>query len=223
MDRRHERALARSAETSRGADAFVLPAAVTEYFASLDAEGRAIAARARWWQDFLREYCSDGCDWVRNWPSHSRHLETNDHIHRITEPMNYVSGRASPMYIERAYRKDRKRAVWAVYFGPYSCFTGNQAGGAHGGAVSAVLDTITANVATLFLQGRCMTASLSVRFRKMAPAPALLKAEAWVDGEVDEAGRILVNAELGDGDGGIFDTCEAVLVSKSNLKPRGKL
>lgn len=45
--------------------------------------------------------------------------------------------------------------------------------------------------------------------RPVRPVPGLFMAEAWVERE--EGGKVVVKAELSDGAGTVFDTCESVL------------
>ena len=150
-------------------------------------------------------------DFFRAW------LPALRYVHRHSAPMHFVIGRQSPFYIERCFRNDRKRAVWAVYFGPF-CSNGDyQVGVGNGGAIAALLDLMTATLGNIYLQGRCPTLSLSVKMLKpVVPMPGLFKAEAWI--EKEEAGRLYTKAEFSDGQGVIFDVCEAVLKAKRPSK-----
>mmetsp|Transcript_40933 Transcript_40933/g.131640 ORF Transcript_40933/g.131640 Transcript_40933/m.131640 type:complete len:225 (+) Transcript_40933:95-769(+) len=145
----------RGLDPKSGAESFRPPPEVEAYFAELDRIGRAAAVTTDWWQRLLREDCRQGGGWVRDWPVHAKHPEvTEGYVHRDIAPLHYVMGRLSPMYIERAFSKDFKRATWAVYFGPYCSNGDQQIGVGNGGAISAVLDLVTANLATLHVRGR---------------------------------------------------------------------
>lgn len=188
----------RAADPVNGADAFQLPEEMMEWYRSLDSAGAHAASEAKWWQDFLKDQCDGAGGWTRNWPIHAKHPELNHlYVHRHSAPMHFVIGRQSPFYIERCFRNDRKRAVWAVYFGPF-CSNGDyQVGVGNGGAIAALLDLMTATLGNIYLQGRCPTLSLSVKMLKpVVPMPGLFKAEAWI--EKEEAGRLYTKAEFSD-------------------------
>eukprot|EP00435_Cladocopium_sp_Y103_P023991 s2168_g5.t2 len=202
----------RAADPVNGADVFQLPEEMVDWYRSLDSAGARAASEAKWWQDFLKDQCDGAGGWTRNWPIHAKHPELNHlYVHRHSAPMHFVIGRQSPFYIERCFRNDRKRAVWAVYFGPF-CSNGDyQVGVGNGGAIAALLDLMTATLGNIYLQGRCPTLSLSVKMLKpVLPMPGLFKAEAWI--EKEEAGRLYTKAEFSDGQGVIFDVCEAGLL-----------
>jgi len=201
----------RGLDPKSGAESFRPPPEVEAYFAELDRVGRAAAVTTDWWQRLLREDCRQGGGWVRDWPVHAKHPEvTEGYVHRDIAPLHYVMGRLSPMYIERAFSKDFKRATWAVYFGPYCSNGDQQIGVGNGGAISAVLDLVTANLATLHVRGKTPTASLAVKMLRPAlPMPGLFRVDAWV--EKVEGNKIYLGGSFGDGAGKVFDTCEAVL------------
>lgn len=96
-------------------------------------------------------------------PLHAKHPEALGYVHREVAPLHFVMGRLSPFYIERAFRRDGARAVWAVYFGRYTSTGDVQMGMGSGGAIASVLDLLTANLAALYVRGMAPTASLSVR------------------------------------------------------------
>ena len=96
------------------AEEWSLPPAVVQYWAELDAEGKRLAAAAKWWEDAK----ADGTSWEHD-PSIN---------HRSAAPMHFVQGRSSPWYIEglrsvlspeaKAKGAGRLRKLWAVYLGP---------------------------------------------------------------------------------------------------------
>ena len=207
----------RAADPVKGADAFQLPKDMVEWYQELDSAGAKAAGEAKWWQDFLKDHCDTGA-WTRNWPIHAKHPElTQLFVHRHSAPMHFVIGRQSPFYIERCFQNDRKRAVWAVYFGAYCTNGDHSLGVGNGGAIAALLDLMTATLGNIYLQGRCPTLSLQVKMMKpVLPVPGLFKAEAWI--EKEEAGRLYTKAEFSNGEGVIFDVCEAVLKAKKSSK-----
>merc|ERR1719232_943395 len=83
-----------------------------------------------------------------------------------------------------------------------------------GGAISSVFDMVTLEAAGRYLQARqikvtIVTASITVNFRKpVTPIPGVFKFESWVDRV--EGSQIFVKAELSNGGGLVFDTCEVV-------------
>lgn len=108
----------------------------------------------------------------------------------------------------------------AVFFGPYTSNGANTMGVGQGGAISAIFDSITAQLAFLHARGRLATASLSVRMlRPVTPVPGVFRVTTWVTR--DEGDRVYLHAELSrgaDGNGGKpMATCEAVLA-----RPRRK-
>ena len=203
------RAKARAADPLRGADAFQLPTAMIEWYNALDQAGAKACVEATWWQDFLKHHCGNG--WTRNWPLHGKHPESHEFfVHRESAPLHFVIGRQSPYYIERCFRNDRLRCVWAVYLGPYCSNGDDQLGVGNGGAIAALLDLMTATLANIYWQGNCPTVSLEVKMLKpVQPIPGLFKAEAWI--EKEENGKLYTKAEFGNGKDTIFDVCEAVL------------
>lgn len=56
--------------------------------------------------DMLHCYCRQGQD--------------EEFVHRESLPLHYVVGRMSPFFIERLLKNDNSRAIWAIYFGPYT-------------------------------------------------------------------------------------------------------
>mmetsp|Transcript_64460 Transcript_64460/g.135244 ORF Transcript_64460/g.135244 Transcript_64460/m.135244 type:complete len:231 (+) Transcript_64460:145-837(+) len=216
----------RGRDPKKGAEVFRPPPEVEAYFKAIDEDGKKLAESSDWWQSFLKENCGEAGEWVRGWPVHAKYPEvTEGYCHREIAPMHFVMGRLSPLYIERSFSKDRKRAAWGVYFGPF-CSNGDmQMGVGMGGAISAVLDLMTANLAILFTGGMTPTASISVKMLKpVLPMPGFFRADAWV--EKVEGNKIFLNGSFSDGKGKIFDTCEAVLgiVSKKpSTPPQAKL
>lgn len=212
------RARQRAADPVKGADAFQLPQEMVDWYRTLDLAGAQAASEAQWWQDFLRDHCDGTRAWTRNWPLHGKYPELHQlYVHRDSAPMHFVIGRQSPFYIERCFRNDRTRAVWAVYFGPYCSNGDHQLGVGNGGAIAALLDLMTATLANIYMQGNCPTLSLQVRMLKpVMPVPGLFKAEAWI--EKLEGGKLYTKAEFGNGQGVVFDVCEAVLKPQKTSK-----
>lgn len=189
------------------------PAAVAEYFAELDAEGKQAIEKAAWWRELLAQE-----DLVHNWPSHAKRLEQNDHQHRESAPLHFVMGRLAPYYIERCYKRDCSRAVWAVYLGPYCSNGDTTMGVGQGGAISSLFDLITAQLGSMFAQARTPTVRIAVDLKKPAvPIPGVFKCEAFV--EKEENNRIYLRGEFGNGKD-VFATCQVTLarvVKKSKL------
>ena len=157
-----------------------------------------------------------------------------DHQHRESDPLHFVMGRTSMFYIERAFKSDASRGVWAVYFGPYCSNGSDKMGVGQGGAIASVFDLITAQLGSMHAQARTpvcpctsipminyasptltglygvQTVRMVVDLKKpTTPIPGVFKVEAWIERE--EGNRIVLKGELSDGAGRVSCECEATL------------
>ena len=143
-------------------------------------------------------------------------METRIPCSQVSDPLHYVTGGLSPFYVERMFSRDRRQAAWAVYFSPYTSNGSRRIGVGQGGAISSIFDVMTACLAALYVQGRTPTAHIDVRLRKpTTPIPGAFLFEARIDQDVGS--RVIVEAQLSDGEGNLKCECSATL---ARLKPR---
>merc|ERR1711908_170176 len=145
-----------------------------------------------------------------------------DHVHRTSAPLHFVMGQLAPYTIERMYKRDGSRGIWAVYLGPY-CSNGDvKMGVGQGGVISSLFDLITAQLGSMYAQARTPTVDIAVKLqRPTVPIPGVFKIEAWVEREDDAHNRIYLKGQLSDGSDASkpFDVCDVTL---ARVKPKPK-
>eukprot|EP00931_Biecheleriopsis_adriatica_P043694 TRINITY_DN24969_c0_g1_i1.p1 TRINITY_DN24969_c0_g1~~TRINITY_DN24969_c0_g1_i1.p1 ORF type:complete len:207 (+),score=32.43 TRINITY_DN24969_c0_g1_i1:33-653(+) len=185
-----------------------LPAAVTEWFKRLDADGAAAMEDATWWQTMRKD--------TDSWTS-SENCTVSGIIgmggpHRSASPAHFVGGSMSPFYIQSllSTEKETTRVVWAVYFGPYTSNGSVEIGTGQGGAQSSIFDLLCATVASIGQQA------------PVTPIPGLFRAEAWIDRIEDR--KIIIKAKLtpGDDPSRVLSSAEAVHIKLPRLQGRSK-
>ena len=99
-------------------DHFELGPEIRAWFAAIDRVGSEACAGENWWQQ-----CKQEPGWVV--------AETA--AWREEMPVHFVTGRMAPWYMEGpAQSPDRKRAVWAIYVGPFTSNGGRHVGTGQG-------------------------------------------------------------------------------------------
>ena len=89
-----------------------------------------------------------------------------------------------------------------------------------GGAISAIFDSATAQLAFLHARGRLATAELFVKMqRPVLPVPGVFRVVVWVTR--DEGDRVYLRAELSSGAGSkLMASCEATMVRPKTRKAK---
>lgn len=173
----------------------------TEWSTQLDTAGRTALSETEWFQRIGSE--------PHGW-------QPIGSIHRETHPMHFVMGRMSPFYIEKLVSRDRRRTLFAVYYGPYTTNGSVELGVGQGGAQAALFDCICAICAATVNDNRndrIVTTSIQVQMRlPVRPIPGVFRVEAWL---LSKTGRkIIVRAQLtrGDQEDQVLASAEAVHV-----------
>mmetsp|Transcript_14906 Transcript_14906/g.28935 ORF Transcript_14906/g.28935 Transcript_14906/m.28935 type:complete len:192 (+) Transcript_14906:133-708(+) len=149
------------------------------------------------------------CEWFNELLDSGEMTELERPFEALEKSHHFVAGRKAPFKFRYAVSEPdingKKSVVVAVYFGRFATNTFKMV---HGGAVSAVLDFITAisGVLALGASPACMTRSLEVRFRQPTPLGCV---------------RINCNANFLE-NGELLNTCDVIDVERGIVTAVGK-